>query len=355
MVTKKDITEQRFTKLVAIKPLYTNSSGRLVWLFKCDCGSDYIADGKRVRNGHTKSCGCLQKDPNFKREGYWLNKKHPEYLKIKHRDTVARRNGHRQEEIYALYTSGLSIPEIAKQTNFSYTWCLKYLKNLKVKTNTVSEAQRIRFFNESFFETIDTEEKAYWLGFITADGCVHDRNYITIGLQERDKNHLEKFVKCIGGDHPIKVIDVKLHDKWFRSARLSIYSKQMKNDLINLGVTQRKSFTAKPCIQVPEELLRHYWRGVFDGDGGIYKHPSNNQWSTNLTMNIEMVEGFRVFIVKFVNTIVKPYIGNRTIWQISFGGRLNVIKIITLLYKDAKIFLDRKMDLAKQVTKDFTL
>lgn len=55
----KDITGQRFGKLVAIKSLY-NLDNSYFWLCKCDCGNDTIVKGHDLRTGNTKSCGCMQ-------------------------------------------------------------------------------------------------------------------------------------------------------------------------------------------------------------------------------------------------------------------------------------------------------
>lgn len=63
-------------------------------------------------------------------------------------------------------------------------------------------------FNEDFFNSIDTEEKAYWLGFIVADGCVHkdkNNNYrLSIGLHDKDITHLHKFIVSLSGDNGLK-------------------------------------------------------------------------------------------------------------------------------------------------------
>jgi hypothetical protein len=56
-------------------------------------------------------------------------------------------------------------------------------------------------YNRHIFDEIDNEEKAYWLGFIVADGYLNsDRNMLRIKLGNKDKNHLEKFINFLGGD-----------------------------------------------------------------------------------------------------------------------------------------------------------
>lgn len=57
----KDLTGQRFGRLVAVKYEY-QKNGRYLWLFKCDCGNEKIIGSNNVKNGHTLSCGCLKKE-----------------------------------------------------------------------------------------------------------------------------------------------------------------------------------------------------------------------------------------------------------------------------------------------------
>ena len=60
-----DLSEQRFGRLVAIKPLPKDpliKDRSIKWLCKCDCGNEIAVSGSNLRTGHTQSCGCLQKE-----------------------------------------------------------------------------------------------------------------------------------------------------------------------------------------------------------------------------------------------------------------------------------------------------
>lgn len=62
-MNKKDITGQRFGRLIVLKETGERSKeGRVKWLCQCDCGNKLNVVGKSLRNGNTKSCGCLQKE-----------------------------------------------------------------------------------------------------------------------------------------------------------------------------------------------------------------------------------------------------------------------------------------------------
>lgn len=50
-------------------------------------------------------------------------------------------------------------------------------------------------YNRHIFDEINSSEKAYWLGFIIADGYLNeDKNMLRIKLGSIDKHHLEKFI-----------------------------------------------------------------------------------------------------------------------------------------------------------------
>ncbi len=61
-----DITNKRFDRLIAIKIVGKDNGGRYMWECKCDCGNIITARGYSLREGNTKSCGCLQREKTSK-------------------------------------------------------------------------------------------------------------------------------------------------------------------------------------------------------------------------------------------------------------------------------------------------
>jgi len=118
-----------------------------------------------------------------------------------------------------------------------------------------------------FFDTIDSESKAYWLGFVVADGTVSwdvkGGNYgVTFGLQRSDRDHLVTFLRDLQSDSEVHI------DPRNGTVRAQIYSKYLAAALVELGVTPRKSGRERvPEVSIP--LRHHFWRGVFDGDGSV--------------------------------------------------------------------------------------
>ena len=132
-----------------------------------------------------------------------------------------------------------------------------------------------RQVKRDYFKVIDTDEKAYWLGFIAADGTVvsNGRKYgVTLDLQPGDLHWLERFRDTIAPG-------AKITKHGERSYSVSIGSKEMFQDLLALGIGPRKSNTLEwPCV--PESLVIPFLLGYFDGDGSFTQRKDRNayQW-----------------------------------------------------------------------------
>lgn len=127
--------------------------------------------------------------------------------------------------------------------------------------------------NEYYFDIIDTPEKAYWLGFLSADGYIEeDRKKINLQLQPCDIHHLEKFEKALNADYPIKTVtSVWSNGNTYEGKKVVLQSTNMVEKLKELGCHQHKSLDLKPPTdkQVPPNLIKYWILGYYDGDGGI--------------------------------------------------------------------------------------
>lgn len=190
------------------------------------------------------------------------------------------------------------------------------------------------------FETIDTEEKAYWLGFLYADGSVGSTdNRIELGLAEKDVGHIEKFRDFIGIPNKISYRPAT------KSYRYAFKSIPCKADLIKQGCVPKKSLilTFPTEQQVPKELIKHFIRGYFDGDG----------WFTNTSECFQVgIIGTENFINGFLNSIEIQNKDNK-IFNVHredgakryvFGAYQDVFNFLNWIYKDAIVYLDRKYE-----------
>ncbi len=197
--------------------------------------------------------------------------------------------------------------------------------------------------NSKVFEKIDSEEKAYWLGFLYADGYVDpERGEITLGLAEQDKEHIIKFQNFLETNVPYKD-KINNQGKPYRYFR--IYDRQICSDLEKQGLYRKKSLTLQPKMIMPNELLIHWSRGLFDGDGSIYPQ-KNGANSIRYRINLIGTEDILNFVMNLWQ-INKKLDRNRSVPKFVVAGKREVNKILHLLYDDATIYLDRKYELFK--------
>ena len=132
-------------------------------------------------------------------------------------------------------------------------------------------------FNDYVFHTF-TPDSCYWLGMMASDGCVYEnRNKIYINAQADDKEHIESFIKFIDYTGKVKERLSKCKDKEYPSVYLELYSKTMKNRLIELGIVPDKSNKDIDYLSyIPDEYKIYFIFGYLDGDGGIYFTEKDN-------------------------------------------------------------------------------
>lgn len=256
-----------------------------------------------------------------------------------------RKSQFSDEEIYYmydLYKSGMTQKEISKIYQVDETEIYFLFKKFNFSMRDQSHAKRNYKINENYFDVIDTQNKAYILGFLYADGCNHRKqNKISIGLQEEDKHILEAFRRELDTDVPLKFVDY--HNKninWKNIYRLTISNQHISEQLEKLGMVNSKSLILKFPEWLDKELVSHFIRGYFDGDG----HVSSKQYC----VNIVSTESFCLYLQNILNEqdiysrIRNTYnkeTSTRTLW---ITRKIDVKKFLDYIYKDAEMYLIRK-------------
>ena len=205
-------------------------------------------------------------------------------------------------------------------------------------------------YDRTKFSKIETEEDAYWLGFITADGCIVNEYLLQIKLAERDRKHLEKFGQYIG----LSALEIKeilkcgtggAYTKDNPVVIIKICSKEIVNNLIDKGITQRKSIHEKPYFCNTIDLQKAYIRGLIDGDGYI----RSTQYGCGICGSYEICEYVYNFINNNVIDISNNHIIKRgPIYGLSIGGKYKASTILRYLYENSLVYLDRKFELFKK-------
>ncbi len=240
----------------------------------------------------------------------------------------------------------LSAYAIAEICEVSYTTIYDWIKKYKLeREKTPPRRSKTRYYlNEKYFEEINTSNKAYWLGFIAADGYVgagKGNMILGIELSRKDRKHLEKLKKEVEYEGPIydRKITIKNYNysTYYLSA-LKICSYRMVEDLARHGIMKNKTKILKRP-NIDEKYYRHWIRGLFDGDGSISMSKKRKLLYGNFFGTKDVME-FVVENIPGTNTISKEKkcFG----WRHSFGGNGTSKKIYDYMYKYSRVCLERK-------------
>lgn len=257
------------------------------------------------------------------------------------------------------YLNGVSMVKLSEKYNTYPAYFSMWFKKLNLKARTNKENSRKYHHNENYFETIDTENKAYWLGFIYADGyIVNNRIYNSggfgVSISEKDRSHLDKLNRDLDSNYRICDYEVKGGYKiGAKYCRLLVSGSKIKEDLIKQGVLPNKTNILKPPILNPE-LIKHFIRGYLDGDGSIWVALKNDTdrvdcYNVEFIGTDEMLNFINEYLIS-KGLLSKNYKhSKRREYQIvssfKFGGNMLAYKVLSHLYENSNIYLDRKYEL----------
>lgn len=237
----------------------------------------------------------------------------------------------------------LSSKELISRTGVSKPTILKVAR----ENNLIIKSSKKYNLNENYFSLINTEEKAYWLGFLYADGYVRQRKKgpeLRLKLKLSDRYHLELFKKCLNSEHIIKDIISNVIVNGFTHtsycSTFSVYNGKIVDDLIKLGCINGKTFILK-MPDINEDLMNHFLRGYFDGDGSICIDKNNKNKLNFTSGSFEFLEQIQDIFLK--NGIRKLKITKYSTYnRICWSTLSDITNIHNYLYKNSNIFLERK-------------
>ena len=245
-------------------------------------------------------------------------------------------DSHEQQAIDDYKNTNKTIKEISEEYGISSITINRWTRMLNIQR--VGHIEK-KIFNRNAFNIINDEYDAYWLGFITADGYVNeDRNFLNIKLQEKDENHLLKFIKYMQAENVVIKDDKGGSGQIVKS--ITFNSKQLVENLVNLNVRQGKSGKEKPYYNIKSELCKHYIRGLIDGDGNL-SHGSD--YHIDYVGSYEIVKFVRDYINNNIIKLDYEYIyehGN--IYRFTCRKHEVAIACFKHFYNNALIYLDRK-------------
>lgn len=234
-------------------------------------------------------------------------------------------------------------------------------------------------FDIHYFDSIDDEHKAYWLGFIWSDGYLgyrirdnsREEYNLKLSLMESDYEHLEKFNNDIDGNYKIHYYtygESAFKSKSGREARLFITNVHFgKNLRDKYGIIPHREDCTKIIQHIPTNLTKHFIRGVIDADGTFSHYMTKKQDYNVNKYNIHICGS--EMLLKYIE---KYFIEIRLIDDIerklcvrhkeegrdagckslAISGRISVTGILNHLYKEADIYLNRKYEKYLKVVGD---
>lgn len=193
--------------------------------------------------------------------------------------------------------------------------------------------------NHAFFDVIDSEEKAYWLGFLLADGSTHKignkNRAVRLELAARDGDHVRKFQTAVGSKSPVSE-----NKRKHPSVSLAFTSER-----IGTILAAAKTEMTLPA-NVPGDLLRHWLRGYWDGDGHIC---AQGAVLCGPEQRLHAIADHIRSVLKIEPNTIKPYVNSPTTYRLAYQRRHLVLLVVSYLYEGASVELQRKAQVASDL------
>lgn len=209
-------------------------------------------------------------------------------------------------------------------------------------------------FTEDYFESLDSQEKAYFLGFLAADGSVHNKsNRLTICLAKKDVDIIEKLCDALlyNKSHIIEYnafyYNKNMERKIFPAVRTSLFSKKLKQDLLKYNIVPNKSHKNESLISnIPDKYKWAWIAGYIDGDGSI----ATQYYRITIVGNLNTIKDIDSFIAKEIvaNDKTIRQTGKYT-YELCYSKKEIVKEILLRYVYSLSIHLNRKLKYANEM------
>jgi hypothetical protein len=276
-----------------------------------------------------------------------------------------RRTEEQWQEMIAAYAGGMSMTDAAAIHNSNGNVLGRQLSKRGIPRRGIKGQRYRATIDETRFSAVEDEATAYWLGFMYTDGYVMQLKHggqwkFGIGLAIADRDHLLKFAAFLKYTGEVKVKQRRSGYGGGPTAEILVNSWPVCGNLIRLGCTQRKTWTLRPWIG-PEHLMPHFWRGCLDGDGSLNYTVTRGNRSANVGFvgTEEMVGALSAFVQQRTGKPGCVYSkaaqgrqssaeGKRSFF-VNWGGNISCREIASIFYGNATVYLDRKMEKAREM------
>ena len=249
------------------------------------------------------------------------------------------------------YLSGKSPRALGAEYGVADGTIASLLRRHNVKIRDSSHAKQKYAIDEHVYDTIDNQDKAYFLGLLMADGNSSSSGYcIRIDLQERDRELVEKFRRLFKTNRPLTFSPKKTTEGHMCQAQIgcAITNKHVAKSLAKWGIVPNKTFIASFPEDLDAQYYPHFIRGLFDGDGSLSIDTIKNAQSFTIAGTEKLLLRIQEILCAACDLNKTKLIHHNTkgggVYAIHYGGSLQVTRIKDYLYKDAITYLQRKKD-----------
>lgn len=248
-----------------------------------------------------------------------------------------------KEKAIVLYNEQLSCKKISEILGVGRWRVHTYLFGLGL-TRKVGKASKKYNIDETFFEKINSSEKAYILGLIYADGnvTVGKKSVIRISLQEEDSELLHKINVVLGHTKPLEHSRRVKNETVYFTATLQITRHKMAEDLQRFGCVSPKTKRISLPNFLEPSLVPHFIRGYFDGDGSLYFTAGQYRWSIRFSGNQHFIMSLHEYLDRVLNIDGYIYEHKPTCYSITFWRADDILRLLGFIYSGATLYMSRK-------------
>ena len=220
-----------------------------------------------------------------------------------------------------------------------------------MKNETITKSRKYfegRGYHRDYFCNIDTEEKAYILGFLWGDGSyIPSKRTIALVVAVKDESHLRRMATCIGLE-PDQVRTHTSHsfgDQEFDYVKIQMSHKVFFEAMQMLGFG-KKVDRMQRMPPIPAHLVRHFIRGLFDADGYVYVNPRKFREFRQGRMEVSLrhlpaVQWWTDYLKQACGVEFK-HCRDKSIYRVTLQRHDSLVAMYHYLYADSTIYLERK-------------
>ena len=251
-----------------------------------------------------------------------------------------------QVKQWADYLTNHTLTEVSEHFNVPYKSAVNLLNRYGYRkpSRVQTKIRRLNNATIDYFQTIDSAEKAYFLGYLFSDGYICSGNYncskqMSLAVQLQDRYIIDRL-------HANMQLNTKIN-VYKNSAKLVVTNLQLYNDLVALGMKEDKSHQDYTLPLIPDEFMNSFILGYFDGDGCITikaSHAIVVSICCNSYVFLESMQKYLESVGIFTRLNTEKRHNGSDFYVLYLKGRTNQLAFKEFVYKDSPIYLTRKYD-----------